>query len=170
MKQWLLVLVLVLVVCGNAIGGKTPPKKKPARPAKPQPAAVLPSPDPKIPFEAYAVVDAGDGALLEGLNMHLPWPQASLTKLMLANVVVDKLERGELRLSDRVTVSKNAQGDIYARRADDRGDGRIRQRCGLRHRRARCRQRGRFRGTDERQGPHPGHDGYRFLLRSRAAA
>ena len=110
MKRWLLVLVLVLFVCTNAIGGKTPPKKKPARQAKPQPVVVLPSPDPKIPFEAYAVVDAGDGTLLEGLNMHLPWPQASLTKLMLATVVVDKLERGELRLSDRVTVSKNAQG------------------------------------------------------------
>lgn len=42
--------------------------------------------------------------------MHLRWPQASLTKLMLAAVVIDKIERGELRLSDRITASKNAQG------------------------------------------------------------
>jgi len=110
MKRWMLVLVLVLFVCTSAHGGQKPPKKKPVRQPKPRPAAVLPSPEPKIPFEAYAVVDAGDGTVLEGLNMHLRWPQASLTKLMLAAVVVDKIERGELRLSDSITVSKNAQG------------------------------------------------------------
>ncbi len=42
--------------------------------------------------------------------MHLRWPQASLTKLMLAAVVVDKIERGELRLGDSITATKNAQG------------------------------------------------------------
>jgi D-alanyl-D-alanine carboxypeptidase (penicillin-binding protein 5/6) len=42
--------------------------------------------------------------------MHLKWPQASLTKLMLACVVMDRIDRGELDLADRVTVSKNAEG------------------------------------------------------------
>jgi D-alanyl-D-alanine carboxypeptidase (penicillin-binding protein 5/6) len=110
MKKWMLAFVLVLFLCHNAIGGQAPPKKKAARQPKPRPVAALPTPEPKPPFEAYAVVDAGDGAVLEGLNMHLRWPQASLTKLMLASVVVDKIERGELRLNDPVTVSKNAQG------------------------------------------------------------
>jgi D-alanyl-D-alanine carboxypeptidase (penicillin-binding protein 5/6) len=56
------------------------------------------------------VADAGDGTVLEGLNIHMPWPQASLTKLMLAAVVIDKIERSELQLSDLITVSKNAHG------------------------------------------------------------
>lgn len=42
--------------------------------------------------------------------MHLKWPQASLTKLMLACVVMDQIDRGELHLTDRVTVSKRAEG------------------------------------------------------------
>jgi serine-type D-Ala-D-Ala carboxypeptidase (penicillin-binding protein 5/6) len=110
MKRWMLVLMLVFFVCNSAIGSQNPPKKKPARQPKPRPVAVLPSAEPKIPFEAYAVADAGNGTVLEGLNIHLPWPQASLTKLMLAAVVMDKIERGELQLSDFITVSKNAQG------------------------------------------------------------
>ena len=66
--------------------------------------------EPKAPYEAYAVADAADGKVLEGLNVNQRWPQASLTKLMLALVVVDKLDRGELRLDERVTASKNAEG------------------------------------------------------------
>jgi D-alanyl-D-alanine carboxypeptidase (penicillin-binding protein 5/6) len=61
------------------------------------------------PYEAYAVADAETGTVLEGLNIQLAWPQASLTKIMLACVVIDKIELGELRLTDRVTASKNAE-------------------------------------------------------------
>jgi D-alanyl-D-alanine carboxypeptidase (penicillin-binding protein 5/6) len=96
--------------CHSAIGGQTPPPKKSASKSKPRPVAALPNAEPKPPFEAYAVADAADGSVLEGQNMNLRWPQASLTKLMLAAVVVDKIERGELRLSDPITASKNAQG------------------------------------------------------------
>jgi D-alanyl-D-alanine carboxypeptidase (penicillin-binding protein 5/6) len=72
--------------------------------------AAIPHPEPKPPFEAYAVADAADSSVLEGRNMHLRWPQASLTKIMLAGVVMDRLQCGELRLSDRITASKHAQG------------------------------------------------------------
>jgi D-alanyl-D-alanine carboxypeptidase (penicillin-binding protein 5/6) len=61
-------------------------------------------------YEAYAVAEAADGKVLEGQNLNVRWPQASLTKLMLAAVVADKIERGELNLGDRVTVSKKAEG------------------------------------------------------------
>ena len=77
---------------------KTPPKIQPAPTVQARP-----------PYEAYAVADAADGHVLEGLNVNLRWPQASLTKLMLAVVVIDKLERGELRLTDRVTATKNSE-------------------------------------------------------------
>lgn len=77
--------------------------------AAPKPAPA-PKALPKAPYEAYAVAEADSGAVIEGLNMHLKWYQASLTKLMLACVVMDQVERGELHLSDRVTVSKRAEG------------------------------------------------------------
>ena len=77
---------------------KTPPKAQPAPTVQARP-----------PYEAYAVADAETGTVLEGLNIQLPWPQASLTKLMLAVVVIDKIERGDLRLTDRVTASKKSE-------------------------------------------------------------
>jgi D-alanyl-D-alanine carboxypeptidase (penicillin-binding protein 5/6) len=102
--------VLVLFACHGAFGGQTSSKKKPTPKSKPRPVAAVPSTEPKPPYEAFAVADAADGSVLEGQNMHLRWPQASLTKLMLAAVVVDKIESGELRLSDSITASKKAQG------------------------------------------------------------
>ncbi len=110
MKRWMIAVVLVFFACQGAFGGQSPPKKKPAAKPKPRPVAVVPSAEPKPPFEAYAVADAVDGKVLEGQNMYLRWPQASLTKLMLAAVVVDHIERGELKLSDSITATKNAQG------------------------------------------------------------
>ena len=110
MKRWMLAAVLVLFACHSAVGGQTPPKKKPTPSSKPRSVAAQPHAEPKPTFEAYAVADAADGSVLEGQNMHLRWPQASLTKLMLAAVVIDKIERRELQLSERITVSKNAQG------------------------------------------------------------
>jgi D-alanyl-D-alanine carboxypeptidase (penicillin-binding protein 5/6) len=110
MKRWMIAVVLVFFTCQGALGGQTPTKKKPVPKSRPRPVAVVPSAEPKPPFEAYAVADAVDGKVLEGQNTHLRWPQASLTKLMLAAVVADKIEGGELKLSDPVTASKNAQG------------------------------------------------------------
>ena len=110
MKRWVIAVVLVCFTCHGAFGGQAPPKKKPAPRPKPRPVAMAPSTEPKPLFEAYAVADAVDGRVLEGQNTHLRWPQASLTKLMLATVVADRIEGGELKLSDPITASKNAQG------------------------------------------------------------
>jgi len=110
MKRWMVAFVLVLFACHGAFGGQTSLQKKPVPKRRARPVAAVVNPEPKPAFEAFAVADAVDGSVLEGQNMHLRWRQASLTKLMLAAVVVDKIERGELRLSDAITASKNAQG------------------------------------------------------------
>jgi D-alanyl-D-alanine carboxypeptidase (penicillin-binding protein 5/6) len=83
-----------------------------ARAPKPPPAAAAAAPIPaetRAPYEAYAVADAADGRVREGLNIHRVWPQASLTKLMLACVVMDRIEAGLLRLGDRVRIGKAAE-------------------------------------------------------------
>ncbi|MBI5578555.1 MAG: D-alanyl-D-alanine carboxypeptidase [Deltaproteobacteria bacterium] len=120
MKRIALAVVIVLftthgVFCGESLAGA---KKAGAAAAKFQLAA-KPKTHPKVrpaltvqarsPYEAYAVADAETGTVLEGLNIQLPWPQASLTKIMLACVVIDKVERGELCLTDLVTASKNSE-------------------------------------------------------------
>jgi D-alanyl-D-alanine carboxypeptidase (penicillin-binding protein 5/6) len=120
MKRIAFAAVIVLFATHGVVGGqplvttkttgasaaKTQLAAKPKTPPKAHPApAMLARP----PYEAYAVADAETGTVLEGLNIQLPWPQASLTKIMLACVVIEEIERGELRLTDQVTVSKNAQ-------------------------------------------------------------
>lgn len=113
MKRVMLAGLVVLFSVCSAFAGQALPQKKPAKTPQtrsPRRTAAAPAPQPQAPFEAYAVADAADGSILEGQSMHLKWPQASLTKLMLACIVAEKLERGELRLEDRVSVSKNAEG------------------------------------------------------------
>lgn len=112
MKRVIVVLLVALFACHSAFAGQTSTGKKLAKTPSSKSAPVRPvqTAEPKAPFEAYAVADAADGKFLEGLNVNHRWPQASLTKLMLALVVMDQLERGELRLDARVTVSKKAEG------------------------------------------------------------
>jgi D-alanyl-D-alanine carboxypeptidase (penicillin-binding protein 5/6) len=113
MQQLAIVVLVALFSINSAFAGPWPTQKKIAKAtaSKPRAAASLPAAlsQPKTPFEAYAVADAVDGKIFEGLNVNLRWPQASLSKLMLAVVVMDKIEGGELALSDRVTVSRKAE-------------------------------------------------------------
>ena len=113
MKQLAIVVFVALFSITSAAAGQSPAPKKIAKATAAKPKAIAPSSaaaaHPKTPFEAYAVADAADGQILEGLNVNLRWPQASLTKLMLAVVVMDKIERGELHLGERVTVSRKAE-------------------------------------------------------------
>jgi D-alanyl-D-alanine carboxypeptidase (penicillin-binding protein 5/6) len=121
MKRIAFVAVIVLFAVHGIFGGEplAATKTTGAAAAKSQLAAkpkTLPKAQPaptvqaRPPYEAYAVADAADGQILEGLNVNERWPQASLTKLMLAVVVMGKIERGLLQLGDRVTVSRKAEG------------------------------------------------------------
>jgi serine-type D-Ala-D-Ala carboxypeptidase (penicillin-binding protein 5/6) len=112
MNRIVVAALVFFFMVGSALGGQTSPRKKPAKAPKPKPWKVVAAPasHPQPPFEAYAVVDAADGQILEGQNTHLRWPQASLTKLMLACVIAEKLECGELQLDEPITASKNSQG------------------------------------------------------------
>jgi D-alanyl-D-alanine carboxypeptidase (penicillin-binding protein 5/6) len=114
MKRWILAVLLVLLAVHSAFGGQASSRKKTSKPHRShlRAAASAPAvPNPSRPlYEAYAVAEAADGKVLEGQNLRLRWPQASLTKLMLAVVVADKIEHGELSLDDYVSVSKKAEG------------------------------------------------------------
>jgi D-alanyl-D-alanine carboxypeptidase (penicillin-binding protein 5/6) len=113
MKRSVLAVLLALFAVHSAFGGQTSPQKKTSRSPKSNLRAAASAPEssdlPRPVCEAYAVAEAADGKVLEEQNLHLKWPQASLTKLMLAVVVADKIEQGELGLDDRVTISKKAE-------------------------------------------------------------
>jgi len=117
MKNCVITLIMIsFLVCPawardtqNKKNVKTPPAKQtlPAKPqAKQQPKQPLP--ENAAPYKAFIVVEAETGTVIEGENIHQQCPPASITKLMLAAIVMDKLESGQIKLDDRVTVSPDA--------------------------------------------------------------
>jgi D-alanyl-D-alanine carboxypeptidase (penicillin-binding protein 5/6) len=122
MRNWFVALLVVSFLACPAWAKEAPLKKaantSPSKktvlpvktPAKPQSAKQTPPPPPeKIePYKAFIVVEAETGVVIEGDNVHLKcWP-ASITKLMLASVVLDKLQSGQVKLDAKVTVSPEA--------------------------------------------------------------
>ncbi|MBP8626672.1 MAG: D-alanyl-D-alanine carboxypeptidase [Syntrophorhabdales bacterium] len=99
----LIVIALALIFCASfaharaAVHG-TPHKKNQQASAQKKVA----------PYKAFIVTEATTGKMLEGENIHEKRPLASITKLMLTYVVIDKLNKKEINLTDKITVSKEA--------------------------------------------------------------
>lgn len=107
MKRWMMFLVLLLFTV-TAAHARTAPQKK-ARVQKPAPQAqAKDSREQEEPYKAYIVMEASTGKVLEGANTHVSWPPASITKLMLSLLVMEKISANEIKLSDEITVSQNA--------------------------------------------------------------
>ena len=60
------------------------------------------------PCKAYVVMEATTGKVLEEQNMHERRAPASMTKLMVAYIVLDRIAKGELHLTDTVRTSGKA--------------------------------------------------------------
>jgi D-alanyl-D-alanine carboxypeptidase (penicillin-binding protein 5/6) len=119
MRNWFAALLVVSFLACPAWAkeaprkknAKTPPSKsvQPVKPpAKPQSAKQTPPPEKVEPYKAFIVVEAETGIVIEAENEHLKCQPASITKLMLASVVLDKLKSGQITLDDKVTVSPEA--------------------------------------------------------------
>jgi D-alanyl-D-alanine carboxypeptidase (penicillin-binding protein 5/6) len=102
-----LAVLVLLVAAGTAQPAQVARATKKSVPA---PTITSHVAAPRPVCEAYAVADAADGRVIEGRNLQLRWPMASVTKLMLAMVVAEKVEAGQLRLNEPVRVSRAAQG------------------------------------------------------------
>jgi D-alanyl-D-alanine carboxypeptidase (penicillin-binding protein 5/6) len=107
MKRWILVLVLLLFTVTPAHGRTAQQKKVRTRTPAPQ-AQPKQTQDQEDPYQAYLVMEASTGKVLEGANAHLRWPPASITKLMVALLVMEKLSAHEIKLSDTITASRDA--------------------------------------------------------------
>ncbi len=105
MKKIIIVFVF-LFLCTNLVYGKSALYKETQR-AKSISQANLEKEKQDL-YRAYLVMEASTGKVLEGENIHLKWPPASITKLMLAYIVMEKVAKNEVKLTDKVTVSKEA--------------------------------------------------------------
>ncbi|MCX5811554.1 MAG: D-alanyl-D-alanine carboxypeptidase [Proteobacteria bacterium] len=105
MKKWL-VIVLTLLLWANTAYGKPHAQKKHIKSADASNAKVQAAKE--APYKAYIVVEAGSGKVIEGENANAKRPPASVTKLMVACIVLDKLTKGEIQLTDKITASKEA--------------------------------------------------------------
>ena len=72
-----------------------------------QATAVVP-PAPKLPADAYFLMDATTGQVLVNHNGDLSLPPASLTKIMTSYVLAEEVDAGRASLDDMIKVSRNA--------------------------------------------------------------
>jgi D-alanyl-D-alanine carboxypeptidase (penicillin-binding protein 5/6) len=109
MKKLLVIGLIVLFWAGWAQSRPVSHKSVRATQKVTSRAKKVKSPEVKEePYKAYLVMDTRTGRVLESENVHLKRAPASVVKLMVAYLVLDKLSRGELKLSDSITVSKES--------------------------------------------------------------
>ena len=103
MKRWFIIFIVLLFCIGVAdakptkkVGGDQKASQTQASSAKEE------------PYKSYIVMEAITGKVIEGDNIHLKRPPASVVKLMVALVVMEKVAKGEVKLTDQVAVTREA--------------------------------------------------------------
>ena len=112
-SRFVLVAVLASLLTAPALA--QPKKKAPQQP--PPPAAAAAPAAPAAPASAFPtietqaqfayIVDAQTGAVLLDKNAEQRMYPSSMTKMMTAYIILDKLQKGELKLEDQFAVSEN---------------------------------------------------------------
>lgn len=99
--RWLVLcaLTVVFLIAGPA-AGLAAHRHSPARQKNPKAQPVLTQ-----PYVAACVMEPISGQVIYDLDMHKPWPPASMTKMMLTEIVAEKLHDGSLKLDDQVPTS-----------------------------------------------------------------
>jgi len=102
----LFIFALILVFWATASEARTAAHKK-TTPAKVHTSAAK-AKEPELPYKAFIVVEANTGKVLDGENVNEKRPPASITKLMVAYIVMEKLATGSIKLTDQITATKEA--------------------------------------------------------------
>lgn len=64
--------------------------------------------DNQTPYTSALLMEARTGQILFEQDIHKPWPPASLTKMMLMLIVMEKVKQGALKLDEPIEVSARA--------------------------------------------------------------
>lgn len=103
---------------GSSVSSKATDQKKSRVQTRPEFSSRNPGVKPKAkpkafpqePFKAAVVMDASSGQVVYAHDPHKKLVPASLTKMMLVFVVMEKVRAGKLRLSEPVTASERTTG------------------------------------------------------------
>ncbi|MGC1403682.1 MAG: D-alanyl-D-alanine carboxypeptidase family protein [Thermodesulfobacteriota bacterium] len=109
MKKWWIFVLIILF--GVSLAQARPVHHKKIRVTKGATAKTKTAKKaavPEVPYKAYLVMDARTGRVLDGENVHLKRAPASVVKLMVADIVLEKLAKGEAKLTDPITTSKES--------------------------------------------------------------
>jgi serine-type D-Ala-D-Ala carboxypeptidase (penicillin-binding protein 5/6) len=100
----LLVVLLVLLFCAG-IADAAPAKKvhNVQKSSKANAASAK-----EEPYKSYIVVEAITGKVVDAQNEHVKRAPASVVKLMVALVVMEKVAKGEVKLTDQITATREA--------------------------------------------------------------
>ena len=98
-------LLLSLIFVSDGFAAKAKPAKPQASSSKAEPKS---KPETQERYAAYIVMEGNSGKILEEQNSREKRGPASMVKLMLAYIVMEKVSRGEIRLTDKITISKQA--------------------------------------------------------------
>ncbi|HNS14988.1 MAG TPA: D-alanyl-D-alanine carboxypeptidase family protein [Syntrophorhabdaceae bacterium] len=104
-KKWIIIALALFLWVGIADAAPAASRKAKATKRRPQAAKIKSDQE---PYKAYIVMEAATGKVLEGENIHQKRPPASITKLMVACIVMEKLAKGKVKLTDMVPASKEA--------------------------------------------------------------
>lgn len=73
-------------------------------------------------YATACVMEPVSGTVIFDKDMHKPWPLASMTKMMLMLIVVEKVQNGSLKLTDQITTSalasKMGGSQVYLREGE----------------------------------------------------
>ena len=105
-----IIVLVVGLVAGAALATASPALAARRHHVKPAAAAASDTPAAKesVEYAEACVMEPVTGTVIFEANDHQPWPTASLAKMMLMLIVVEKLNDGSLKLTDQVTTSHNA--------------------------------------------------------------
>ncbi len=99
------IVVLIILVFATLADARPAAKKKGNAPTKQAAKAKAVKAE---PYKAFIIVEAGTGAVIESENERARRAPASVTKLMVALVVLEKIQKGEVKLTDQITATKEA--------------------------------------------------------------
>jgi D-alanyl-D-alanine carboxypeptidase (penicillin-binding protein 5/6) len=103
MKRWFIIFIVFLFCIGVADAKPTKKVGGDQKASQTQASSVK-----EEPYKSYIVMEAITGKVIEGDNIHLKRPPASVVKLMVALVVMEKVAKGEVKLTDQVAVTREA--------------------------------------------------------------
>jgi D-alanyl-D-alanine carboxypeptidase (penicillin-binding protein 5/6) len=105
---WAFALACAIAVMASPAFAARHHRAKPSAEASEESAEAASTDTLKGPYQEACVIEPNSGTVVFAKNEHQPWPTASLAKMMLMEIVAEKLDDGSLKLTDQIATSDKA--------------------------------------------------------------